>query len=168
MADHEPGPPLGNLVQIAYVTTDLAKAISLFQTVYGVNDWLDLAALSGRATIIIHGRDGTKTEIRAVIAYVGVVQFELIEPVDDPSRLYRNYLPDDHSFAVRLHHLGFGHARPADVRSLEHRLAEHHAIPLATESPRMPVFYADARKRLGHYLEYFSLPADVDRLIPRN
>jgi hypothetical protein len=39
---------------------------------------------------------------------------------------------------------------------------------MATDSQAMPVFYADARDRLGHYLEYFSLPAGLDALIPRN
>jgi hypothetical protein len=39
---------------------------------------------------------------------------------------------------------------------------------MATDSETMPVFYADARDRLGHYLEYFSLPPAFDALIPKN
>lgn len=160
--------PLGKCVQFAYVTSDLVQAKAMFQNVYGVENWLDIASIGNRETIVIEGRDGRSIEIRAAIAYVGDVQFELIEPINDPARIYLDYLRNDGSFEMCPHHLGFRQERPDQVRALEARLGADHAIPLATDSDRTPVFYADARARLGHHLEYFSLPEDFDRLIPRN
>jgi Glyoxalase/Bleomycin resistance protein/Dioxygenase superfamily len=159
--------PLTNAVQIAYVTNDIDRAWKMFQAIYGIEKWLDLAALSGRQTVSIHARQG-RIEIRGMIAYVGTVQFELIQPIVDPERLYTDFLPADGTFAIRLHHLGFNQVGVDEVRVLESRLGRDHLIPMATDSQTMPVFYADARARLGHYLEYFSLPVAFDALIPRN
>lgn len=161
-------PVLSKCVQFAYVTSDLGQAKAMFQNIFGVERWLDIASIGDRETMVIEGRDGTRIEIRAAIAYVGDVQFELIEPISDPARIYLDYLRNDGSFEMCPHHLGFRQERPDQVRALEARLAVDHAIPLATDSDRTPVFYADARARLGHHLEYFSLPEDFDRLIPRN
>jgi Glyoxalase/Bleomycin resistance protein/Dioxygenase superfamily len=159
--------PLNNAVQIAYVTNDIDRARAMFQAIYGVEKWLDLARMSGRQTVSINARKG-RIEIRAMIAYVGPVQFELIQPLVDPERLYTDFLPADGTFAIRFHHLGFNQEGIKDVRVLEQGLGRDHSIPMATDSETMPVFYADARDRLGHYLEYFSLPAAFDALIPRN
>ena len=174
MSDHIGAPeldaayrPLNHAVQIAYVTNDIDRATQMFQAVYGVEKWLDLARMSGRQTVSINARNGP-IEIRAMIAYVGAVQFELIQPIVDPERLYTDFLPADGTFSVRFHHLGFNQEDVEQIRALEQTLARDHLIPMATDSETMPVFYADARDRLGHYLEYFSLPASLDALIPRN
>jgi Glyoxalase/Bleomycin resistance protein/Dioxygenase superfamily len=159
--------PLTDAVQIAYVTNDIDRAWKMFQAIYGIETWLDLGAVSGRQTVSIQARQG-RIEIRGMIAYVGTVQFELIQPIVDPTRLYMDFLPMDGTFAVRLHHLGFNRRNVEEVRVLECRLGRDHPIPMATDSQTMPVFYADARARLGHYLEYFSLPVAFDTLIPRN
>jgi Glyoxalase/Bleomycin resistance protein/Dioxygenase superfamily len=159
--------PLTNAVQIAYVTNDIDRAGKMFRTIYGIENWLDLAAMSGRQTVSIQARQG-RIEIRGMIAYVGAVQFELIQPIVDPERLYTDFLPADGAFAIRFHHLGFNQGGVEAVRALESRLGRDHLIPMATDSQAMPVFYADARDRLGHYLEYFSLPVAFDALIPRN
>jgi hypothetical protein len=139
----------------------------MFRTIYGVERWLDLARMSGRQTVSINARNG-RIEIRGMIAYIGAIQFELIQPVVDPERLYTDFLPADGAFAIRFHHLGFNQQGVKDVRALEQSLGHDHGIPMATDSETMPVFYADARDRLGHYLEYFSLPAVFDALIPKN
>jgi hypothetical protein len=159
--------PLNNAVQIAYVTNDIDRARDMFRAVYGVERWLDLAAMSGRQTVSINARNG-RIEIRGMIAYVGAIQFELIQPIVDPERLYTDFLPADGTFSVRLHHLGFNQGGVEQVRALEQSLGRDHAVPMATDSHTMPVFYADARDRLGHYLEYFSLPAAFDARIPKN
>ena len=159
---------LTHCVQIAYVTNDLDRAKALFQADYGVRRWLDLGAAAGRTSIVIQARDGARIEIRAAIAYGGTTQFELIQPLDDPEGLYTDVLRGERAFAIRLHHLGLRQDSAQAVRALEGRLKVTNAIPLATESQLTPVFDADARDRLGHYLEYFSLPADFDDRIPRN
>ena len=159
--------PLNHAVQIAYVTNDIDRARQMFESIYRVERWLELARMSDRQTVSINARNG-RIEIRAMIAYVGAVQFELIQPVVDPERLYEAFLPADGTFAVRLHHLGFNQTATKDIRALEQSLGQDHDIAMATDSETMPVFYADARDRLGHYLEYFSLPASFDALIPRN
>ena len=159
--------PLNHAVQIAYVTNDIDKAKQMFQTIYRVDRWLDLARRFDRQTVSINARNG-RIEIRAMIAYVGAIQFELIQPVVDPEGLYEAILPANGAFAVRLHHLGFNQKATKDILALEQSLGHDHAISMATSSEAMPVFYADARDRLGHYLEYFSLPASLDALIPRN
>ena len=159
--------PLNNAVQIAYVTNDIERAREMFRTIYGVERWLDFAGMSGRQTVSINARNG-RIEIRGMIAYVGAIQFELIQPIIDPERLYADFLPADGTFSVRLHHLGFNQEGVKQVRALEQGLGHNHVIPMATDSDTMPIFYADARDRLGHYLEYFSLPPAFDALIPKN
>jgi hypothetical protein len=49
------------------------------------------------------------------IAYVGAIQFELIQPIVDPERLYKDFLPADGTFAMRFHHLGFNQEGVKDV-----------------------------------------------------
>src|ERR1700676_4956905 len=122
--------PLGNTVQIAYVTNDIDRAKEIFQTVYGVERWLELAGMSGRQTVVIDARTGP-IEIRAMIAYVGAIQFELIQPIVDPERLYVEFLPADDTFAVRFHHLGFNQESVEAVRILEQSLKRNHVIPMA-------------------------------------
>jgi Glyoxalase/Bleomycin resistance protein/Dioxygenase superfamily len=159
--------PLNRAVQIAYVTNDIDRAREMFRAVYGVERWLDLAAMSGRQTVSINARNG-RIEIRGMIAYVGAIQFELIQPIVDPERLYTDFLPADGTFSVRFHHLGFNQEDVEQIRALERSLGHDHLIPMATDSQTMPVFYADARDRLGHYLEYFCLPGAFDARIPKN
>ena len=163
-----PPQPLSRLVQIAYVTNDLDRAREIFRTDYGIEKWLNLGEAAGRRTISIEVLDGTIIEIRGAVAYVGAVQFELIQPVVDAKRLYLDLLPVDGTFAIRFHHLGFNRESKEAVRELRRMLSDSHGVPLETRSETMPVFYADSRDRLGHYLEYFSLPMEFDALIPRN
>ena len=159
--------PLGNCVQVAYVTPDVERAKALFADVYGVERWFDLGSPE-RGGSVIQTRQGRRIVLRGAIAYVGAVQFELLQPVEDPDEIYRSFLPADGSFAIRFHHLGFNHPSTADVHALEKAMSGRHLIPLATDSETVPVFYADERERIGHYLEHVCLPDSFDRLIPRN
>lgn len=167
-AANAPPRPLNNLVQIAYVTNDIDRAREIFQSVYGVEKWLSLEAMHGAKAISVYPRHGGATEIRVAVAYVGVVQFELIQPLVDPGRLYSELLPADGTFAIRFHHIGLNKETHEAVRALEPVLADTHPIPMAMSSELISVFYADARDQLGHYLEFFNLPAEFDAQIPRN
>lgn len=159
--------PLSDCVQIAYVTTDLERARVLFETVYSVHEWMRLGP-PGEAGAVIRTIEGKTIVLKGLIAYVGGVQFELIEPVDDPDAIYRDSLPADGSFAIRFHHLGFSKAGRETIAKLRATMEPHHPIPLAADGAVASVFYADARETIGHYLEYFSVPAAFDAAIPRN
>jgi hypothetical protein len=159
--------PLSNCVQIAYVTTDLERAKTLFADIYCVGQWLDLGSPE-KGGSVIETRQGARIVLRGAIAYVGAMQFELLQPVEDEDKIYCSFLPADGSFAIRFHHLGFNHASKAEVHDLESAMSMRHLIPMAIDSETVPVFYADERQRIGHYLEHVCLPDSFDRLIPRN
>ena len=85
-----------NVFQIAYVTTDLERAIAVFHDEQGV---AEIAVFENFTLDVAGGRDAV---INVGLAYVGDVQLEIIEPVSGEVDLYRTWLPDD--FAVRHHH----------------------------------------------------------------
>jgi catechol 2,3-dioxygenase-like lactoylglutathione lyase family enzyme len=158
--------PLSDCVQIAYVTTDLERARALFETTFGIREWMRLG-VSGAGSVI-RTADGKTIVLMGLIAYVGGTQFELIEPIEDPDAIYRAFLPTDGSFVVRFHHLGFSKATRESVIDLRATMELQHPVPLVAEGAIASVFYADVRAHIGHYLEYFSVPAAFDAAIPRN
>jgi Glyoxalase/Bleomycin resistance protein/Dioxygenase superfamily len=64
-----------NVFQIAYVTNDLSRAVSLFQSEQGVAE----LAIFDDFTLDVEG--GRKAVINVALGYVGDTQLEIIEPV---------------------------------------------------------------------------------------
>lgn len=135
--------------QNAYVTHDLDHAIELFGEVYGLTNFRTFDA-----DMTLNTPAGTKaSQVRVGLAWSGRIQIELVQPVSGYLDPYLSYLPTDSSDAVpRPHHVAVRRNDLATMRQDAQRLE----LPLAFESqiPGLHCIFLDARKSLGHYLEF--------------
>jgi hypothetical protein len=135
----------GRHYQNAYVTRNIAKWIAHFQTHANVRKLLtyegSIEAWTPAGTI-------TQTSKLAFI-WVGDLQYELIEPVSGAS-LFSDALPDDDS--LQFHHIC---NRVDDWDGFRARVDEQpYPVVLERGGDELRFLYLDARKFLGHYLEY--------------
>jgi hypothetical protein len=129
--------------QIAYTTTDMARAQDVFARRYGVHAFRTL-----KGALPEGGR------IHVELAWVGPVMYELLTADGPGSDVYRRGLPDD-GFAIRHHHLGyFVHDREQwDALMLAVEDGGWH-MPNRRNNPGfLESCFVDAPE-LGHYLEY--------------
>ena len=82
--------------QMAYVTTDMERALDLFKTRFGIQRF---SRLEGQLT--------AGGNIRAEFAWVGTIMYELICASGPGSDLYMDRLPRRDGFHIKHHHLGF-------------------------------------------------------------
>ena len=154
---------LRHLQQVSYVTNDIERALQVFRDVYGIERFMD----TGRVTFTMGS--GEVVDFRVALAYVGEMQFEIIEPIAGAVECYRDALPADGSFAIRFHHLSFRARSRDEVESLkEAARGTGHAIGYSGTFGDSAFFYADARDRLGHFLEYTYTDPAYDSALPRN
>jgi hypothetical protein len=132
--------------QNAYVTRDIKKAMDAFK---GRADIRKLIQYEGSTDVITPAGRGVQTNKLAFI-WVGDLQYELIEPVSGTVDLYRDALPADDS--PLFHHICM---RVDDWSSFRARV-DKQSLPVALEggNDSLRFLYLDARKFLGHYLEY--------------
>lgn len=135
--------------QNAYVTHDLDKAMELVTSRFGVTDFLVF-----EPELMLTTPDGEKpSKVRAALAWAGGLQIELIQPVSGYQDHYLPYLPKDPADPVpRFHHIAL---RRDDLDAM-HDEIDRLGLPLVSkgEIPDLICVYLDARKHLGHYLEY--------------
>jgi hypothetical protein len=147
--DADPSMHFRNHYQNAYVTRDLDKAISLTEVRYGVRGLvpvdleLDVVTPAGEAKLCM----------RLAYAWVGRMQIELIQPLSGCVDHYVDSLPRDGAdHSLRFNHI----AMRRD--SLEELYAEIETskLPLLFEGrlEGLRYLYLDARRDLGHILEY--------------
>jgi catechol 2,3-dioxygenase-like lactoylglutathione lyase family enzyme len=153
-----------NVFQIAYVTNDLRRAVSDFQTHQGVNQ---LAIFDDFALEVPGDRQAV---INVALGYVGDVQLEIIEPVSGEVDLYRSWLPDE--YALRHHHFCHRLDSIEELEAAQHKY-EQDGYPIALEARlgETRLFYADTTKLLDHYQEYAWISAESDAFmatLPRN
>jgi hypothetical protein len=153
-----------NVFQIAYVTNDLRRAVSVLQSEEGVAQ----LAIFDDFTLDVEG--GRTAVINVALGYVGETQLEIIEPVSGEVDLYRTWLPEE--FALRHHH--FCH-RLDSVEELEALQATYeqggYAIPLSASLGETRLFYADTTAVLDHYQEYAWIDSEAEQFmatLPRN
>lgn len=138
--------------QLAYVTTDIDRALGVFAEDYDVPRFGRLGEIS------LPLDDGGETRIEIALCFVGDLQLEVIEPRGGRDDIYRRALPIE-GFGLVWHHAGF---KLPSIEAFEEAREEitqrGHGIALAGGSPSTSVFfYADTRDALGHYLEYIYL-----------
>jgi len=147
-----PARPFQGFFQLAYVTTDLDRALGVFADQFDVGEFADL----GERALALD--DGGETRIRVALSFVGSLQVEIIEPRGGRDDIYRRALPAE-GFGLVWHHVGFivpSLQALADARGELTRGG--HEVVLSGGTPTTSVFfYADARATLGHYLEYLYL-----------
>lgn len=142
--------PYKGFLQIAYVTTDIDRALSQFAAKYGVPSWLQLRNLE-----IETGKDRS-CRAHVALSYVGPTQLEVIQPLGGDDTVYRHGLPEQ-GYAVRLNHLAQLIESEAEFEAIHDEVVAK-GIPVAIYGTggggTARYFYTDHRESLGHYLEH--------------
>jgi hypothetical protein len=139
--------------QFAYVTTDIERAmeeIRCTQAIGGFMELRDLALPTG---------GGTHAHAHFALAFKGELQFEIIQPLSEEVALYLPFLPGE-GYALQFHHLGKHLNSRSDYDRVLQSAKQRWPITIEEEMMGTAFAYVDSRKDLGHYLEYFSFPAD--------
>jgi hypothetical protein len=157
---------LGDVLQHAYVTTNVDEACQVLARQYGITKFYrpDVQQMTLD--------DGRQLTVHNAHAFVGSNWLEIIQPIAGDVALYRDWLPSGGGFALRFHHTGIRIPSEAD---LEAKLAEAKAsglnIVLSISVGDIKVRYIDTSKALGHYIECLYFP-DLAKspipLIPQN
>jgi hypothetical protein len=147
--------------QVAYVTTDIARACEVLKRRYGLKAFQQVEG---------DMPDG-RGYMRAAFGWAGPVMYELIQAEGPGAAFYTQRLPQE-GFAIRHHHLGYLVESRAAWDALMARIArEGWSVAFRAQMPDfMDAIYIEAPE-LEHYLEYMlPEPAGVAFLeaIPRS
>ena len=144
--------------QVAYVTSDLDRALAVFRDDYDVPAFHVFA----NDTPGLVRSDGARLKI--ALALVGGVEIELIEPQGDSAPLFSQALPADGSFAIRFHHVAIRiagtladfEAHMASLDPARHPVVWHGAL-----GDVLRYAYTDERAALGHFVEHVWMHQDL-------
>ncbi len=149
-----------NIWQLGYVTTDLEQAIELLRTRFGFEHILEVPV---DGVTFYKGDEPVEWEAKFAMGARGGPIVEVIEPVAGEVDFYRRALPDDGSFALRLHHLATFVALGDDVWESVGDLLAASGLRFdykMTIPNRVRAGYIDTTAELGHYLEVCQLQTD--------
>jgi len=137
--------------QNAYVTRDLDAAIELFRIQYGFDSFRRHEVSYECST---PEGSGTAT-VKLALGWIGDVQYELIQPVSGLVDVYTNASTSDAAdqSVLRFHHVCM---RVPDWDEFRAQL-DREQQPVVAEGGtpgHLLWLYVDARRTLGHYLEY--------------
>lgn len=130
--------------QIAYVTNDIQKAVSVFRNRFGISDF---------RTSDNDLPDGGTVSIRAV--WIGNMMYELCSGTGPGMELYTDWAPANGDFVLRFHHFGYLVESDADWLALEEEIGRG-AWKVRTKSD-IPGFFRGCYvevPELGHFLEF--------------
>lgn len=150
------GPAFSGFTQIAYVTTDLDKAMTVYRDRFNVPSFL---ALDGDMEVAYRGNPA-RLRLRFAIADVAGVQIELIEPLPGCVPLYFDGLPasgKEGDLAIAFHHVSVplpGDAERWDSFGIELAALGRTIAMQARVSASSGFLYVDDKATLGHYTEY--------------
>jgi hypothetical protein len=138
----------GELFQLGYVCDDLEEAIAQFRgrgmthepRIMEIEQPVDTA-------------DGeVVNKLRLCFVWIGEIQYELIQPLEDPLGVYAN--AQSNGGPLRLHQLCYRVKDWADFRAR----VDRQDLPVVMErdggGDSLKFLYLDGRSRFGHYLEY--------------
>jgi len=129
--------------QMAYATNDIERACDLFSRRLGIKQFRRL-----------EGRMPAGGQIRAELAWVGTLMYELISANGPGSEIYMSRLPPGEGFALKHHHLGFLiHDQEQWAHVLTQAEQNGWSVPYRSTNPLLEVCFVDVPE-LGHYLEY--------------
>tara|TARA_A100001391_G_scaffold160929_3_gene119717 strand:- start:2770 stop:3279 length:510 start_codon:yes stop_codon:yes gene_type:complete len=141
-----------NNFQVAYVTTDIDRAVAVFRERFGIPDMLVWRDVS----IDVTTPTGAGTSVMSVaFAWVGDLMYEVIEPISGPVDFYRQHLQGD-GFQIAFHHLGFEIVGERDDwERFRDEVSASRTLPV-TGPADYPIqfIYSDETAVLGHYHEY--------------
>ncbi len=92
----------GPIRQIGYIVPDIEEAIKTWNEKYGVGPFLLTRNASPLANAFYRGKPSEKVVLNIAFAYIGDLQLELIEQVNDVPSMYKEALTDPKR--KRLHH----------------------------------------------------------------
>jgi hypothetical protein len=152
-----------NVWQIAYVTTDLDRATGVLRERFGVEHCVEVP--TDGATLLKDG-EPAEWDARFAMGARGGLILEVIEPVGGEVDFYRRVLPEDGSFALRLHHIATFVALGDDVWDSVSALLAASGLRFDYSvliPDRVRAGYVDTTAELGHFLEVCQLQrADVE------
>lgn len=141
---------LDNIFQFAYITRDIDKAMAMVRSQADIR-----TEIFTEAEVAIKTPAGPEQmHVKLAFMWVGDFQYELIQPISGLKDIYGAYVPQDDSLV--FHHTC---VRVDDWDKLL-RDVENQPLPIAFQGGNGPNYflYLDARKTLGHFLEYAYLP----------
>ncbi|TAL01057.1 MAG: hypothetical protein EPO08_11630 [Rhodospirillaceae bacterium] len=138
--------------QMAYVTSDIARACAIFTDRYGLREYQRM-----------EGEMPGGGYIRIALAWAGGTMFELIQAEGAAAAFYTDRLPPA-GFAIRHHHLGYFIRNEPEWEALgkEIETGGWKVVFNSNMEGFMRACYIEAPE-LGHYLEYIlPEPAGID------
>ncbi len=136
----------GRHFQNAYVTRDIDKGIESFRARSAVG-----AVKAFEAAVELWTPNGRGLQVsKLAFIWIDGLQYELIQPISGPTDIYRDALPADDG--LKFHHICM---RVDDWTDFRARVAAQD-LPVILEGggDLLKFLYLDARKLVGHYLEY--------------
>lgn len=145
-----------NQYQIAYVTPDIREATRILCDQFGVGEFMGLNGDAPVENRVWTPEGEVSITMRAMIAKVGHLILEVLEPVAGDTRIFSEMLVPGQP--LRLHHIAM-RCDDVDVIRAEH--ARHgREVVMAGSFKAARFIYVDTRATLGHYLEYASAPPE--------
>lgn len=144
---------LGNIMQCAWVTTDLDRAMAQFSEHYRVPDFY-VADIAIPARLF--GEAG-EMKLRLALANIDNMQIELIQPIGGGiDRIYREVLPSDGSHANVFHHVCVRvEGELENWNAYIAQVARHKPLDYTGDpGPNVRFVYTDERATLGIWLEH--------------
>jgi hypothetical protein len=148
-----------NVWQFGYVTTDLERGMEFLRERFGLEHNVEVPT---EGATFLKGDQEAEWSARIAMGARGGLIVELIEPIAGEVEFYRRYLPDDGSFAVRLHHLAT--FMPLGDEAWDEMVALLARSGLKVDytvliPDRVRAGYVDTSAELGHMLEICQLQA---------
>ncbi len=157
---NELGDLFANIWQVCWVTRDLDRGMELLRERFGIEHCVEVPT---DGATFLKGDEPAEWSARVAMGARGGPIIELIEPVAGEVDFYREFLPEDGSADLRLHHLAtfmpLGDEAWAALGSLlaRHGLQVDYTVLIPD---RVRAGYVDTRGLLGHWLEVCQLQAD--------
>lgn len=136
----------GQHYQNAYITRDIDRAIAQFGQQIGRTD---IQSFEANVEVWTPRGSGSMST-RMTLFWINNLQYEIIQPVSGRVDVYANALPPDDS--LLFHHICM---RVDDWDVFRQKVREKNwPVVLEGGDEHLKFLYLDARKVVGHYLEY--------------
>jgi hypothetical protein len=152
-----PAPVFTETIQIAVVVRDLDAAMRTYVHDYGIGPWEIYGFDPGNVADLREDGERVERAWRLAIAYVGGVQWELIEPLDEES-VYARFLAET---GGGLHHVGV--AVPDFDGTLAEQAGRGNGVLLGGTYKGIRFAYLDTVSDLGFVTEIFSGAPGADQ-----
>jgi catechol 2,3-dioxygenase-like lactoylglutathione lyase family enzyme len=144
---------LGERVQLAFVVRDMDAAIRYWTETLRVGPFVVIEKSRGDRTVYYRGVE-TLTDFSIAFAYMGDVQIELIQPINDHPSAYKDFLD---SGREGLHHIAYW---PEDFEAASARLEAEgfsELISIHTPDGERNVVYYETPAHIGTVIEIVPL-----------